>query len=345
MARPIQDVVDNYVASVNRVDKQAMQRLVESYSRVYADIKRQAEMLILDVSASGKPMTGAAIMRLDRYKNLMADMRRELGRYGVVVDDVVAVSTSAAATAGARSMEQLILNMFPPEAQASIAATLGRMPAEAVKALVGALQAESPLASVTLARYGETAAQQMSKALISGMVQGIGARKTAAQILASVDPILGVPLTKALTIARTEANRAFRQASRASMRTNPHIVKGWTWYANINGTPEPCLACLAMHGSEHTMNETLNDHPNGRCVMMPITPTFRELGFDVDEAVDPVPTGKQVFDGLPEARQRAIMGGTRYDAYKAGKFDFADMAMTRHSDEWGDTIAIAPISG
>jgi len=153
-----------------------------------------------------------------------------------------------------------------------------------------------------------------------------------------------MPLSKALTIARTETNRAFRSATRETYRRNPHVVKGWIWYANIDGEPEPCLACLAMHGTKHDMDETLDDHPNGRCTMLAITPSFEELGIEgVDEPDRTVETGEEWFNRQPEERQREMMGEQRYELWKQGNLDFEDMATTHHSDEWGDSIGVRPI--
>jgi hypothetical protein len=271
-------------------------------------------------------------------------MRAELGRYGAVVDDVVGVAQTRGVEQGAEAAQQMMLDMFPAELRSSITPVLQRMPKEAITALVGALQQESPLASITLAKWGERTSRIVSERLVSGLTRGIGSRKTAREIMAALDDPLGMPLSKALTIARTETNRAFRSATKETYARNPHIVKGWTWGANVNGDPAPCLACWAMHGTVHPVTEDLADHPNGRCVMLPVTPSFREMGLDVEEPDQAIPTGEQEFNALPEAQQREIMGERRYAAYKDGKFKFADMARTEHSDTWGDVVQVAPLS-
>lgn len=343
MADPIQDIIARYQQAVKSVDGEAVSRLVESYRRVYAEIRAKAEALALEALASKEPLSKAAVRKLDRYAQLQKTIKAELTRYGAVVDDVVGVAQAKGVEQGAQAAQQLMLDMFPPELQSSIAPVLQRMPKEAISAMVGALQNDSPLASITLAKWGETTAKAVSEKLVSGLAQGIGSRKTAREIMKALDDPLGMPLTKALTIARTETNRAFRSATKETYKRNPHIVKGWVWGANINGDPSPCLACWAMHGSKHTVDEDLDDHPNGRCTMLPITPTFKEMGLDVEEPDSSVPTGEDEFKKLPEAQQRAILGPTRYEQYAAGKLDFSSLATTRHSDEWGDSIAVAPI--
>jgi hypothetical protein len=314
---------------------------------VYSDIRAKVDGLVGRVLGEGPEVTLTAMQlrKLDEYKDMMRTIEREMARYGAVVDDIVGAAQEKAVNAGAAAAQQMILDMFPEEARASIAGVLGRMPREAVTALVGALRDDSPLASITLARWGDKAAKDIGAQLVKGLVTGVGSRKTAREIMKALDPALGMPLSKALTIARTETNRAFRSATRESYKRNPHVVKGWIWYANIDGDPEPCLACLAMHGTKHDMDETLDDHPNGRCTMLAITPSFEELGIEgVDQPDTAVESGADWFDRQPEERQREIMGEERYDLWKQGNLDFEDLATTRHSDEWGDSIGIRPIN-
>ena len=42
-----------------------------------------------------------------------------------------------------------------------------------------------------------------------------------------------------------------------------------------------CCSCLALHGTEFPLDETLDDHPNGRCAMIPVTPSWSDLGFTI----------------------------------------------------------------
>jgi len=346
LAGPIQDIIARYQADMRAIDREATGRLIESYRRVYDDIRAKVESLAGRALGEGPEavLTATQLRNLSEYKDMMATIQREMQRYGAVVDDVVGAAQEKAVNSGAAAARQMILELFPEAARGSIVGVLQRMPREAVIALVGALREDSPLASITLARWGDKAAKQIGEQLVKGLVTGIGSRKTAREILKALDPALGMPLSKALTIARTETNRAFRSATRETYRRNPHVVKGWIWYANIDGEPEPCLACLAMHGTKHDMDETLDDHPNGRCTMLAITPSFEELGIEgVDEPDRTVETGEEWFNRQPEERQREMMGEQRYELWKQGNLDFEDMATTHHSDEWGDSIGVRPI--
>jgi hypothetical protein len=145
-----------------------------------------------------------------------------------------------------------------------------------------------------------------------------------------------------MTIARTEQLRAHRMATLAGYRNNAHIVKGWIWYSSLE--PNTCLGCIAMHGTRHPLTETLDDHPNGGCAMLPITPSWEELGFtDMPETRPDIEQGEAWFGGLTEKQQRGYMGDKLYEGYKAGAFDFSQLAKETHNDAWGRTITQAAV--
>lgn len=61
----------------------------------------------------------------------------------------------------------------------------------------------------------------------------------------------------------------------------------WRYVATLDG--RTCLACGADDGKLFKRNEprpSLPRHINCRCVYVPVTPTWKQLGADVDEFVD-----------------------------------------------------------
>jgi len=135
--------------------------------------------------------------------------------------------------------------------------------------------------------------------------------------------------------------RAFRAATLAVYRANAHIVKGWIWHAKLD--ERTCMACVAMHGTEHTLDETLDDHPNGRCVMVPITATMADLGIDAPDTGIQVDSGESWFAALSAEMQKAMMGPGLYDAWRRGLFTFDQLATRLWSDEWGAMIVQTPL--
>lgn len=144
----------------------------------------------------------------------------------------------------------------------------------------------------------------------------------------------GTTLQRSLLIARTEGLGVYRQTSLETFRANP-VVQGWTWLATVDR--RVCPACVAMSGSVHTLDESLDSHPGCRCAMVPRTLSWQEMGFaGVPDSRPSIPAGADVFARLPVADQRHILGPGKHAAYAAGRIGLADMVRHTHSPRWGD---------
>jgi len=108
-------------------------------------------------------------------------------------------------------------------------------------------------------------------ALTRGLALGLGPEV----IRRLIQQMMGMVLTRALRIARTEMLRAYREAARRNYQANSDVVKGWIWHSALN--ERTCAACWAMHGTVHRLEERLDDHVGGRCTAVPLTKTWAEL--------------------------------------------------------------------
>ena len=94
------------------------------------------------------------------------------------------------------------------------------------------------------------------------------------------------------------------------------------------------MACLLLDGTVYSSQTALEDHPNGGCTMVPW----------VDGTEEPMwQTGKDYFEKLPEAEQRARMGNNYYDAWKRGDFKLEDMVTVKQNPIWGGNPGIVPL--
>ncbi len=137
-----------------------------------------------------------------------------------------------------------------------------------------------------------------------------------------------------------ETLRAHREATRASYQANSDIVKGWIWHSAAD--ERTCTACWAMHGTEHRLDEILDDHPNGRCAMVPKTKTWADIGkqygIDLSNVPDTNPEiepGVLLFDKLPAEKQIKILGLAKWAAWKDGQFTLSDLVGQTESTIWG----------
>jgi len=287
-------------------------------------------------------VTRAQVYKMARYKDLIAQTTEQMQGYGAVLEDRLANEAPGAVQIGFDMAEALVqqrLSGLPPEAIESIMGTFNRLPREAVEALVGALSDNSPLRDL-FATFGAEAAQGVSDALLRAIVSGRGPADAAREMANA----WGMPLTRAMSISRTEMLRAHRMATLASYRANPHIVKGWAWHANLD--TRTCLSCISKHGETFPLSETLDDHVMGRCSMVPVTPSWQELGFTdmPDTGIDlQAGDGEKWFRDQPEATQRAMMGPGKFEAWKAGKFEFSQLSKSVQNTSWGRMFVETPL--
>lgn len=103
-----------------------------------------------------------------------------------------------------------------------------------------------------------------------------------------------------------------------------------------------CAACWAMHGTEHRLDEILDDHPNGRCTAIPLSRTWAEIGArygvdlsDIPDTNPEIEPGTALFEKLSQEQQIKILGPAKWQAWKDGKFALADIVGRARSKEWG----------
>lgn len=315
--------------------------LTESYRMVLARLVPEAEAFSVAMHArleAGVTLTPNQIRQMRRYRRFIGTTRQEMGRYGAVLEDAILTGQAEFARQGLADAITMVQASLPEAVSASVMATFAVMPTDAIDAMVAALAETSPLRTRTLARFGEEVARGIGEALVYGVASGRGARETAREMANA----WGAPLTDALRISRTEHVRAHRLATMDSYRRNPHIVKGWIWQsALIPG--RTCAACVAMSGTHHDLTETLDDHPNGLCTMIPETVTWEELGFTgIPETGAQVEDGSAWFARQPESVQREMLGPGHYEAYLAGT-PIGDMVAWRSDPEWGRSVGVKPL--
>lgn len=190
---------------------------------------------------------------------------------------------------------------------AELETSLNFFDSDATRRLIGIAGDGQPLAK-HFARLAKPARQKMFDALFYGVATG----KPNAAIAREVKAALETTSAQAMTIVRTETNRAYREATRMFYQEAPAVV-GWRWLAALDLTT--CPVCWAMHGKVFKTKTAFGTHPNCRCTMVPVF------------ATDPKPeTGSRAFAALTIEQQRAILGPKRLELYNqgAGLSDFVE---------------------
>jgi hypothetical protein len=103
-----------------------------------------------------------------------------------------------------------------------------------------------------------------------------------------------------------------------------------------------CMSCIAQDGTVHGLDETLDDHHQGRCVAVPITASWAELGFDIEEPEEDRASARDWFMEQDEATQRAMFrNNLLYDAWKDGRVTWEQLSKESESDVWGRMLVQA----
>ena len=321
-------------------ERRAASEMVRRYGEMWRRIGSEIEGLTrryYAALASGEATSPAWLYQLNRLQTLRAQMEAELRGFAQYADVRISAQQWEAVQAAQRHLERSVMMQLRlnEDSLARLGINFNRLPREAIADLVGFLQNGSPLRDL-LDALGAAASEQVQRELIAGMGLGLGPREIAARCRQA----FGGNLSRALTVTRTETLRAYREASQRDMQANSDLVGGWIW---MSGRDErTCAACLAMHGTRHSVDERLDDHPNGRCVQVPVTKTWAELGEqygldlgDVPDTGVQVEPGAAIFERMSDAEKRSLLGPAKFAAYQAGDLKLTDLAGQAHSDLWG----------
>jgi len=312
-------------------ERQSAVRMVEAYGAAWQRIRHQLggfESQIAQARALGTEISPAWLLQRDRLQSLQRQVEAEIAHFARFAEGQIWNGQQAAVDAAQAHAEELAgAGLGPPPPGVTLA--WDRLPTDALTDLVGFLGDGSPLRTL-LDELGPDASAAVRKALIAGVATG----QNPTAIARTIREALGGNLVRALTISRTEVLRSYREASRRSYHANRDIVTGWLWQAGLSS--RTCASCWAMHGSFHRLDERLDDHPRGRCTMLPVTKTWAELGFPgVPETRIEVQRGPDLFAKLPAAEQREILGPARYAAYRQGLITLDDLVHRSHDPRWG----------
>lgn len=278
-----------------------------------------------DMRAHGTVITASRIYQLDHYRKLLAQAKQETKNYAAWAAKQITIGQTQNAQMGIESASAMIRATYLEAGK--IGAYFDILPVDAVDSMIGFAGDGTPLVKLLMRDYPETV-NQLTRTLIDATASGRNPRETARRML---DNMAG-NLNRALTIARTEQLRSYRDASRQQMSASG-VVTGYIRRCALSD--RTCMACIALDGTEYATDEMMDVHPNDRCFMQPKIANLKPV-----ETI----TGKTWFEKQPEAAQRAMMGNEKYDLWRGGAFEFNQLASTYVHPEWGPSIRVTPLS-
>lgn len=311
-ARPLTvwEVADRFRAELEARERQAAAEMMRAWQPVRRSLLRETGRLaqaIAERQARGERVPVSWLFGQARLAEWETRVKAELAAWRKSAEPAAAKATREAATLGPQAaMDMVAARAIPfPELAAR---RLVRFPRDEVAQMVATLQEDSPLAEL-LGRLGPDTAAVMRETLVRNVALGRGPVVMGRELGEALDG----NLRRGLLIARTETMRTFREATRLSYSARSDVVDGWTWWSSRDR--RTCVACWAMHGTRHTVQERLDGHPACRCTMIPELSAWRQAeGITGPD----IPDGERLFRELPESAQRRILGPARHALYRNG---------------------------
>jgi SPP1 gp7 family putative phage head morphogenesis protein len=323
----VYDTAEQFKARLVTRERRAASLLVRAYGVAYLRIKAKLDELtkeIAELRASGETVPVGWLYERGRLASLKGAMSAEMLRFSEGAARVITNEQRAAARLGLTDSRTLVVAALEAEGL-SVTANFGGLNRDAVEAIAGFAADGSPLAEL-LNEVGRRAGERARLALVSGVAEGASADVIARRFRDA----MGGGMARALTVARTETLRAYREAAREVYRASSDVLDGWTWMASLSR--RTCAMCLAMHGQVFRVEERLESHPNCRCVQVPLV-----TGGDA-----PAP-GEAWLEAQAEEIQRAVLGDAKFELFKSGRLKLNDLVGERRDRRWGKTRFEKPL--
>jgi SPP1 gp7 family putative phage head morphogenesis protein len=250
----LQQTINEYLKQLRRRERLAEQALEDAHANTLATIRPVLDKLydeMVEKLATGDKIPLHWLYEAQRLESIRQLIAGRISQFAAMAMLSTGQLIRDMAQLGIRAGLAL-LNITVPR---GVSWSFGVPSVDAIKRLVGAMQEGSPLAKL-FRGFGAEAAKKVAHALITGVTLGWNPRRIAPLVQQALD----ISRHRALTISRNESLRAYKDAGQETYKANRDVVDKWVWHSALNG--RTCVACIAMHGTEHDLDEHLNGHVN-----------------------------------------------------------------------------------
>lgn len=327
----LENVINNFYEALDAKEEKTLRRLAVAHQRTIDKLSAQLEKITKRIELDQKLGldSGTYILQQQRLAAFITQANEYFQEFGTDVGVELTQAQKDAVSLAEDFVPDSItaINGPPPTGF-----TFAKLPEGAIQQFVGSLADGSPVRSLTES-FGADAAKILNNLLLTGIATGQNPLTVARQMAAAVPDMLR---HKANTIARTEMMRANRGANTKLFKANKDVVKGWKWFSSLDR--RTCPVCWAMHGKTFPPGEIMATHPNCRCTQIPITKTWKELGFDVPEIAQPISLtedGEYFFKKLDVSDQIHVLGKSGHTLWSNGVAKLEDFVQDTYSPQWG----------
>lgn len=321
--------------------------LLRAWGRAWDEVAPEWEAALNDLAASsqkGEWPSRTKVLRatrarkaLDMTEGVLRDLVTKMG--GRIAKTVPTLTRDAADW-----QAKIIGSQMPPppgaSTNAAVTATWDRVDPRALQSIVTRTTQQVTALSWPLPTVQT---EVMKSVLIRGIAVGDNPKAAARTMLKRLGGQFEGGLARARVIARTEMMDAHHAASSEQRKANRDLLTGWAWQASLD--VRTCPSCLAQHGSVHPLDEDGPlDHQQGRCTSLPITKTWKEMGFDIPEPPSVSRDAQAWFDSLPPEQQLSVLGKERLDLLHSGAIKWDDLSTRRENPDWRPSYVPTPLS-
>lgn len=310
--------------AINRSELKLLREMARLWVPTYRYLEEQLQRIVDTIEekqANGEPIDMSWIYSLDRYQSMLDQSREAIDKYNKAAAQQISGAEADAVDIGESNARQLVNAAEPDDP------LWARINQRETRIMAGQLSETSPLHTLLSRNWGETMSG-IEKALTIGISTGQGSDWVARQMVEAAN----IPLKRALTIARTEVNRAYREATLETMRSSRAVIG----YRRMCYPPTACFACLMMDGEFYDKASSFSDHPNGKCAAVPVTRHYDPIS-DADWERE---RGQAWFERQTPEKQKALIGVGRYELWQQGKVNLRDMVYIKENTTWGGSPAI-----
>lgn len=324
----ITDIAADFRDTLINLDNAAIGTMTRRWLGVEVLLTDDVEKLVKQIQAmklAGDSPTQIkeAILRLDIYKSLLAQIGQHLTAYNRAtapeIEETSASSRNLAQTHAAGYIDAV--------SNGRVTITPDNLPIGAVENIAAIARAGQPLNTLLQNAY-PTSVQGITNELIYGTAVGRNPRETARTIIRKG---MAPGLNHILLVARDQQIRNYREMTR-TIYDDSDVVSGYVRLAAKN--TRTCLACLALDGTVYETSELMAIHPTDRCSIVPIVKGFPSPSFQ---------TGEEWFRKQSPAVQKKMMGRERYQMWQNGRLPFGRLVTVVDNETWGPSAQVTAV--
>jgi len=323
-------------AIVKRMQEHSKLLLAQDADTIYAmgerwivmesALEAQITLLTMEIAEMGELVTQQSIFKLRRYQALLTQMQTEMSAYNLWAADYVAQGQMRMGVIGVSHAAEAVNLALLQGGASGVGTFFDTLPISAIQLMIGNAGKGGPVYTLLQENY-PTAVEKMTNILINNVAMGMSPMVTAKQMMAG----MAGGLSHALTVARTEQMRVYREASRQQYELSG-AVQEYMRFASKSGNT--CALCLALDGEIYKSSELMSVHPNDRCVMIPVVNGVKPPQWE---------KGEDWLKRQDEAMQKQILGPGAQEMWKNGDIELMDLVKKVEHPTWGPSLQRVPL--